>query len=110
MCKSYSFNQEWHVYFNSLRMDEINPAIIGTAAGVFTAASMLPQLVKIVRDKKAEDISIGMLLILLSGLILWIFYGILKNDLPLIVTNAFSVVVNGLIVFFSIKYKKRHGK
>jgi MtN3 and saliva related transmembrane protein len=88
-------------------MDELNPNYIGIAAGIFTAASMLPQLVKIIREKKADDISIPMLLILLTGLILWIFYGTLKNDLPLIVTNAFSLVVNACIIFFSLKYKKR---
>ncbi len=107
MCKSCSYFSAWHIYFNSFGMEDINPNYIGIAAGIFTAASMLPQLVKIVREKKANDISIPMLLILITGLLLWIFYGIVKNDLPLIVTNAFSFLVNSLLVFFSLKYKKK---
>jgi MtN3 and saliva related transmembrane protein len=88
-------------------MEELNPNYIGIAAGVFTAASLLPQLVKIIREKKANDISVSMLLILMAGLMLWIFYGILKKDLPLIITNSFSLVLNALIIIFSLKYKKR---
>jgi MtN3 and saliva related transmembrane protein len=83
-----------------------NPFVIGIAAGVLTGVSMLPQLVMIIRKKKAADISLGMLLILLSGLGTWIYYGILKKDMPIILTNAFSFVINLLILFFSIKYKK----
>jgi MtN3 and saliva related transmembrane protein len=85
-----------------------NPFAIGIAAGVLTGVSMLPQLVMIIRKKKAADISIGMLLILLSGLGLWIYYGILKKDMPIIITNAFSFAVNLSILFFSLKYKRRN--
>ncbi|MEO8174116.1 MAG: SemiSWEET transporter [Sediminibacterium sp.] len=83
-----------------------NPVLIGTAAGVFTAVAMLPQLIKIIREKKAQDISVVMLLILFCGLAFWIYYGILKKDLPIIVTNLFSLLVNTLIIFFSLRYKK----
>jgi MtN3 and saliva related transmembrane protein len=97
----------WHINFNSYGMDEINPAFIGIVAGVFSAASLLPQLVKIIREKKAHDISISMFLLLFTGLALWIFYGIMKKDLPLILTNAVSLATNALIIYFSLKYKKR---
>jgi MtN3 and saliva related transmembrane protein len=91
--------------FNMLIIS-FNHNIIGIAAGVFTAASMLPQLVKLIKEKKAEDISLPMLLILFSGLCLWIWYGFLKKDFAIIGTNIFSLVVNILVLFFSIKYKK----
>jgi MtN3 and saliva related transmembrane protein len=85
-----------------------NPFAIGIAAGVLTGVSMLPQLIMIIRKKKAADISLGMLLILLCGLGLWIYYGTLKKDMPIIVTNAFSFAVNLSILFFSLKYKRRN--
>jgi MtN3 and saliva related transmembrane protein len=84
-----------------------HPEYIGIIAGVFTAASLLPQLIKIVRQKKAEDISILMLIVLFIGLSLWVFYGVLKTDWPLIVTNSFSLLINVLIVIFSLKYKQK---
>ncbi|MCW3070621.1 MAG: hypothetical protein JWO44_511 [Bacteroidetes bacterium] len=83
----------------------LNPYIIGTAAGVFTAASMLPQLVKIIKEKEAGDISIPMVLILLTGLSLWICYGFMKDDWAIILTNIFSLLVNLAMLFFGIKYK-----
>jgi MtN3 and saliva related transmembrane protein len=78
--------------------------IIGITAGILTAISMLPQLIKIVKEKKAEDISITMLLVLLSGLALWIVYGFMRDDIPIIATNSFSVLVNITIVVLRIKY------
>ena len=76
-------------------------------AGVFTAASLLPQLIKLIREKKAEDISLFFLIILFCGLGLWIWYGSLRNDLPIIVTNTFSLIVNSMIIVLGIKYKKK---
>jgi MtN3 and saliva related transmembrane protein len=80
---------------------------VGIAAGIGTAVSLIPQLIKIIKEKKADDISYFMLFFLLSGLGGWIFYGILKNDLPLIITNSFSFIANLLIIGFAIKYKRK---
>jgi MtN3 and saliva related transmembrane protein len=80
---------------------------IGIAAGLSTGISMLPQLIKIIKEKKAEAISYYMLLILICGLSGWIWYGIRKNDLPVLFTNIFSLVTNILVVIFSRVYKKK---
>ncbi len=80
---------------------------VGIGAGIFTAASLIPQLYKIIREKKAEDISYLMLAILLAGLCGWTWYGILKKDFPIIFTNLFSIVVNILIICFSAKFKEK---
>lgn len=82
---------------------------IGILAGIFTSASLLPQLIKTIREKEAKSLSALMMVVLLTGLCLWVFYGFLKEDLPIIITNSFSVVINGLLLFFSLKYKKANG-
>ena len=79
---------------------------VGIGAGAFTAFSLVPQLFKIIREKEAENISYFMLAILLTGIGGWIWYGFLKKDLPIIITNGFSFVVNLLVLFYSIKYKR----
>jgi len=86
-------------------LDSINPQVIGLTAGLLTAGSSFPQFLKILKEKKADDLSIPMLLILLSGLSLWIYYGFLKKDLPLILTNSFSLIFNILIMILKFKYK-----
>lgn len=79
---------------------------VGIGAGILTALSMLPQLYKIIKERKAESISYLMLLTLLAGLGGWIWYGILRSDYPIIITNAFSFLVNVVIIGFSVKYKE----
>ena len=68
--------------------------------------SLLPQLIKILKHKKAEDISLFYLVILFIGLSLWVWYGILRKDLPIVVTNGFSLIINGIIIVFGIRYKR----
>lgn len=82
---------------------------IGVIAGVFTSVSLLPQLIKTIKEKDAKSISTVMLLVLIAGISLWIYYGFLKNDIPIIATNIFSDIVNIALLFFSIKYKKANG-
>jgi MtN3 and saliva related transmembrane protein len=80
--------------------------VIGIAAGVLTSTSLVPQVVKTIKEKKAEDVSLLMLVVLGSGIALWIVYGVKKNDIPIIATNAFSLLVNITMVILGVKYKK----
>jgi MtN3 and saliva related transmembrane protein len=80
--------------------------ILGLVAGICTACSLLPQVIKTIRQKKAEDVSLMMLIVLLTGQILWVLYGWKKNDLPIIATNCFSLLVNLSMVYLRIRYKK----
>ena len=85
----------------------MKPEILGLIAGVFTAGSMLPQLFKIIKEKKADDLSLSMFGVLITGMCLWIYYGVLRKDLPIIITNSFSLLLNFTVIFFSIKYKQK---
>jgi len=80
--------------------------IIGVAASACTAVSMIPQLVKLIKEKKAENVSLTMMGVLFIGLGLWVCYGVMKNDWILIIANSFSFTVNLILGFFTIKYKK----
>ena len=89
-------------------MLENHTEIVGLAAGICTSTSLLPQLIKLLKHKKAEDISLFYLIILFVGLGLWIWYGLLREDVPILVTNGFSLVINGIIIVLGIRYKKAH--
>jgi MtN3 and saliva related transmembrane protein len=88
-------------------LSAISPQVIGLTAGVFTASSLLPQFLKILKEKKADDLSIPMLVILFTGVALWIYYGTMKNDLPIILTNSFSLLLNLLTLIFKIRYSRK---
>jgi MtN3 and saliva related transmembrane protein len=79
--------------------------INGVLASIFTGISLLPQLLKIIKRKKAGSVSLLMLATLLIGLILWVVYGILKNDYIIIISNGFSLIVNIITSVLTLKYK-----
>jgi len=81
--------------------------IVGIVAGILTATSLIPQLVKIIKEKKADDVSPMMLIILMAGLGLWATYGIMKEDWPIIITNSFSFLLNTVVLFFRYRYAKK---
>lgn len=76
--------------------------IIGTIAGILTSISMLPQLIKVIKKRDVRTLSPFMIIILMTGVTLWVVYGVMKSEWPIIISNAFSVVVNG--VLFSCYY------
>ena len=80
--------------------------LVGIAAGICTSVSLLPQLVKMIKTKKADDISLFYLVILLTGLALWTVYGFMREDVPIIVTNALSFLLNATLIILGVRYKK----
>lgn len=87
-------------------MDSIT--VIGITASVSTAVSSLPQLLKLIKEKKAENVSLSMFAVLVMGLAFWVWYGILRKDLIIIIANSFSFTVNVITMILSILYKTKH--
>ncbi len=85
-------------------------AIVGITAGILTAASMMPQVIKTIKTKKAEHVSALMLIILISGVALWIVYGIMKKDPPIIYTNSFSLLINITMLILRWKFSNNKGE
>lgn len=81
--------------------------ILGIIAGILTSVSMIPQLVKVWKEKNAEDLSWTMILVLISGLSLWFWYGFIKDEFPIILSNAFAAIVNVILLICCMIYKKK---
>ncbi len=75
--------------------------LIGIAAGIFTSASLLPQLIKSLREKKV-NVSLFVFLLLLAGNGLWVVYGIGLKDAPIIVTNCFAFAMD--VAMLTLKF------
>lgn len=80
--------------------------IIGLFAGTCITISTIPQIVKVWKTKKVKDISLKTFSILTFGIAVWIIYGILKEDLAIIITNSVSLFLNLIMVYFIIYYEK----
>jgi MtN3 and saliva related transmembrane protein len=79
--------------------------IIGLAAGFCTTIAFLPQAIKTWKSKSAKDLSLGMYSIFCTGVILWLTYGILISDLPIILTNIASLTLALSILYFKLSFK-----
>jgi MtN3 and saliva related transmembrane protein len=78
---------------------------LGILAGVLTTVSFLPQVVKTWKSRSAKDLSLGMFLIFSLGIALWLVYGILINDLPVILANMVTLVLSLTLLFFKFRFK-----
>lgn len=79
--------------------------IIGLTAGFCTTVAFLPQAIKTWKTKSAKDLSLGMYSIFCTGIILWLIYGFLIDDLPVILTNVASLILATSILYFKLSYK-----
>ncbi|MDE1855007.1 MAG: SemiSWEET transporter [Candidatus Micrarchaeota archaeon] len=78
--------------------------ILGFVAGAFTTFSFLPQTFKSIKTKSTKDISWYMLIILISGLVLWMVYGIIIGSSPLAVWNFISLLTTAPMAVLKLKY------
>lgn len=79
--------------------------IIGLIAGFCTTFAFLPQAIKTIKTKQTSDISLIMYIIINIGVTLWLIYGILRSDLPVILANGIVLIFTLTIMGLKIKYK-----
>ncbi len=77
---------------------------VGLLAAFCSTAAFLPQVVKTWRTRSTKDISLVMFSVLIIGILLWLTYGIIIRDIPLIVANTITLVFAGTILFFKLKH------
>lgn len=80
--------------------------VIGLLAGTLTTIAFVPQVMKTWRTKSTEDLSLGMYLIFCCGVILWLIYGIIRTDLPIILANAVTLLLILSVLFLKIIYNE----
>ncbi|HEX8452867.1 MAG TPA: SemiSWEET transporter [Longimicrobium sp.] len=78
---------------------------IGYVAGALTVISFLPQVVRVWKTKRTNDLSLGMFVILITAGALWITYGVITSDWPVIATNGGMVALNIAILVAKLRFK-----
>ncbi len=79
--------------------------LLGLTAGLLTTIAFLPQVVKTWKMRSAKDLSLSTFSLFFVGVSLWFVYGLLMKDTPIIVTNAFTLIFAGVLLFFKLKFK-----
>jgi len=75
-----------------------NVEIIGVIAAILTTAGFIPQLIKTLKTKSIEGVSLSMYFVLFLGIIGWLIYGFLIDSFAIKLAN----IVSGLLVFAQI--------
>jgi MtN3 and saliva related transmembrane protein len=78
--------------------------VIGLGAAFCTTIAFLPQAIKTWRTRSTKDISLAMFLIFSIGIALWLVYGLLQHDIPLIAANGITLVLALTILGFKIRH------
>lgn len=80
-------------------------SLIGILASIAVVLSWVPQVVRIVSTKRADDISMGLPLLLIVGSVLWMAYGMHLEDVIIITVNTVVMSFNVLIILLKRKYR-----
>ena len=79
--------------------------LIGLTAATCTTMSFLPQAIRVIKTKRTRDISLGMYVIFSFGTFLWLTYGILTKDIPIMSANSITFTLSLIILTMKLKYK-----
>ena len=79
--------------------------IIGLIAAAFTVSSLFPQILKAFKTKSTSDISLGWIVLLSIGALLWFVYGVADQSLPVITANSISFIQTLCLIILKLTYK-----
>ena len=76
----------------------------GYAAAACTTSAYIPQVLRVWRTRSTKDISLKMFMVLVTGLSLWLTYGIWRGEWPLIIANSITLMLASTILYFKIRH------
>ena len=79
--------------------------MLGYAAGFLTTIAFVPQVLKIWRTKSAKDVSLATFAAFTLGVVLWLLYGIARQEPPIIIWNSVTLVLAVAILVMKVKYR-----
>jgi MtN3 and saliva related transmembrane protein len=80
--------------------------LLGLTAGSLTTAAFLPQVIKTWKSRSAKDLSLGMFSLFCLGVVLWLVYGIMMQDIPVIAANLLTLMLASTLLFFKLRFKE----
>lgn len=83
---------------------------LGLAAAFFTTVANIPQAIKVIRTGSTKSLAASTYAMLFLGMVLWVIYGVVRSDLPVILANAIAGALCGVILFMKLfhRYKSRN--
>lgn len=82
----------------------MNIQFLGLLAGGLVIVASLPQILTIIKTKSTKDISLPMYVILNTGVVIWVIFGIITHSAAVAITNGVYLVFTLIILFLKIKH------
>ena len=79
--------------------------LIGAAAAILTTVSFVPQALKTFRTRDVSGISLGMYSLFTIGVALWLVYGLMLGDAPIVVANAITLALALAVLVMKLRYR-----
>ena len=86
----------------------LNIEFYGYFAAILTTTAFLPQLIKTLKTKKAEDVSLVTLIMFIAGVVSWIIYGYKISSTPILIANLITLLLNLFILISKLYYSKKY--
>lgn len=80
--------------------------MLGLIAGACTTIAFLPQVIKTWKSRSAKDLSLSMFSIFTIGVSLWLVYGILDQNVPVIAANLITLMLAATLLVLKFRFKR----
>ena len=81
-------------------------SLIATILGVCMSVAYFPQAYKIYKNRSAKNISLLSYSVFALGTLVWTIYGILLQDVPIIISFGIGVLGSWTVLTLAIIYRK----
>lgn len=78
--------------------------LIGAMAAILTTSAYIPQVIRIFKTRETKDISLLMYIILTTGIFLWLVYGLILRDTPIIAANGLTFIFSIIVMALKLKH------
>lgn len=85
----------------------VNTEVLGFVAAMCTTVAFIPQVLLVWRQRAAPGVSTGMYVIFVTGIALWLWYGLLLASWPLIIANSLTLVLAGSVLGMKLKFERK---
>ena len=85
---------------------KVNIEHLGFAAAACTTFSFVPQVLLVWRNRAATGISTGMYLLFITGIALWLWYGLMLGSMPIVIANAFTLALASSVLLMKWTFER----
>lgn len=78
---------------------------LGLFGAFLSAITFIPQVIQAYKTKSVKDLNVGMLFIVFSSVLVWLVYGFMKKDLPILIANGVILFLASMLIYFKFTFK-----